>query len=111
MGTKIATFNRQSESRGLLHLVDRPLDLERILAPEPGERQVQQLSHRLAPMVPRDLLMQMPPHALDRVAIRAVCWQQVQIDPLPVLPQIDRHRLAGITLARKMLTIHIPAAY
>ena len=49
-------------------------------------------------MVPGDLLVQVPPHPLDRVAVRAVRRQEVQLDPIPVLPQVDRHRLARVEL-------------
>lgn len=49
-------------------------------------------------MVAGDLVMKVPPHALDWVALRAVCRQEVQVDPLAVLPQVDRHRLARVAL-------------
>lgn len=46
---------------------------KRRLVPEPLERQVQQLLHRVAPMVPRHLVMQPPPDPLEGIAPAPSC--------------------------------------
>ena len=48
---------------------DLVLDLEGVAAPQPGECQVQQLLHRLAPVIAGDPVVQVPPHPLDVPAI------------------------------------------
>ena len=55
-------------------------------------------------MVPGDMLVQEPPHPLDRVAVRAVRRQEVQVDPVAVLPQVDRHRVAVWNFALSQIT-------
>src|SRR6516162_3420090 len=84
----------ESTLRG--YSVDLVLNLEGIPAIEPGESQVQQLLHRLALMIAGDPVMQVPPHALDRVAVRAVLRQEVQVDPVAMLPEVYRHLVAGV---------------
>src|SRR5438067_2357243 len=49
-------------------------------------------------MIPRDMLPHQPPDPLHRVGLWAVRRQEVEIDPIPVLPQIDRHRRAAMEL-------------
>jgi hypothetical protein len=44
-------------------------------------------------MIASDLVMKVPPHPLDRVAVRAVLRQQVQLDAVPVLPQVTCPRI------------------
>ena len=49
-------------------------------------------------MVPRDPLVHVPPHPLDRVAVRAVLRQEMQLDPIAMIPQVDNHFLAAVAL-------------
>ena len=55
---------------------------------EPLEHLVQQVVHRLAAMIAGDLLVRVPPDALDRVQVRRVLWQEVNRDPIAVLGQV-----------------------
>src|SRR5882757_4090728 len=47
-------------------------------------------------MVAGDLVVKVPPDPLDRVAVRAVRRQEMHVDPVPVLPQVDRHLIARV---------------
>src|SRR6516225_5989433 len=49
-------------------------------------------------MIARHFLMQVPPDPLDRVAVRAAPWQELQLDPIPMIPEVDHHRLALVEL-------------
>src|SRR5208337_1303050 len=92
----IATSNRESVlSR---NPVDRALDLEQVLAPQPGEGEVQQLPHGLTLMVPPDLFVEVPPYPLERIAFRAAGHQEVQLDPITMVPEIDLDLVAIVAL-------------
>src|SRR6266446_9537166 len=47
-------------------------------------------------MIPRDFLVEVPPHALARVVVRRVGGQQMNLNPALVLPQVLDHRMAGV---------------
>src|ERR1700735_4575263 len=47
-------------------------------------------------MISRDLFVEMPPNALDRVVVRGVRGQQVDLDPVLVLPQVFDHFMTGM---------------
>src|SRR5512135_2710486 len=48
-------------------------------------------------MIPGDVLMQVPPHPLDRVEVRGVGRQQVHLNPPLPLPEVLDHLQAGVT--------------
>ena len=79
-------------------IVHRSFDLELLLAVEPGESEVQQLLHGTTLMVPRHLLMQVPPHPFDRVVVRAAARQKVQLNSVLMIPQVGHHLLAAVKL-------------
>jgi hypothetical protein len=51
-------------------------------------------------MISRDFFMQVPPDPLDRVTVRAAARQEVQLEPLAVIPQVDHYRLAPVSNSR-----------
>src|ERR1700682_533360 len=84
-------------SGGLRLRVDRTLDLERVSRTQPGEYLIQYFRQVLAPMIPRDGLMQVPPDPLDRAEVRRGGRQQVVLDPALPLPEVLDHLQTGVT--------------
>src|SRR5512135_1964786 len=65
---------------------------------QPTKGEVEQLLHGTTLMISRDFFMQVPPDPLDRVTVRAAARQEVQLEPLAVIPQVDHYRLAPVEL-------------
>jgi len=47
-------------------------------------------------VVPGDIRLNFPPHALDGVVVRAVRGQEVEMEQVPVLPQVLLHPPTGV---------------
>lgn len=57
----------------------------------PFEHLPQQFINAFAPMIPRDRLVQAPPHPLDRIRLRSPLRKKVQLDPMAPGLQVLTH--------------------
>ena len=81
-GNQIAPHHRESGLRGLPFDVYIAFDLKWYAVFKSLEHRVDQLLDRSAAVIARHCLMQVPPDALDRVALRIVQGQEVQLNPM-----------------------------
>src|SRR5688572_15766425 len=103
------TCKEESDLGGLHLRVARTLDLERISLLPPHEHSVRQFPQILTMMIPGDVLMEVPPHALDRVVVRRVAGEQVNLDPALMLPAVLDHFVVG--MEAHVITDHVIFLY